>query len=287
MSKTKERSLKDRVKQIAKEQNRLFNDVWKTLILERFLTRLSRSDHQQSLIFKGGMLLAQYITIGRETIDLDFLLTNLDAEEESLRELITDIANTDLDDGFIFDSIEISEVRHIQTHYPGFDISLNAHCGGTRTKLSLDIGIGDTVTPLTKSIPLTRTQKGPVFVEEEISLQVYPLESIFAEKFETACFRGVDNSRMKDYHDLWMLTKKPEVLAIAKLDDAVKATFSHRNTNLELIPIYKDKDAEKQQNYWRSHLRGLIDEMKSILPADLNDVVTDINSWIETNLDIS
>ena len=36
MSKDLERSLKDRIKAIAKTQNRAFNDLWKTLVLERF-----------------------------------------------------------------------------------------------------------------------------------------------------------------------------------------------------------------------------------------------------------
>jgi hypothetical protein len=43
MSKELEQSLKDSVREIAKEQGRTFNDVWKTLVLERFLVRLSRS----------------------------------------------------------------------------------------------------------------------------------------------------------------------------------------------------------------------------------------------------
>ena len=40
MSKDLERSLKDRIKAIAKAENRAFNDIWKTLVLERFLSRL-------------------------------------------------------------------------------------------------------------------------------------------------------------------------------------------------------------------------------------------------------
>ncbi len=52
-----------------------FNQVWKQLLLERFLARLSHSKHQQKFIFKGGLLLAQYLMIGRETADIDFSLT--------------------------------------------------------------------------------------------------------------------------------------------------------------------------------------------------------------------
>jgi hypothetical protein len=38
--------------------------------------------------------------------------------------------------------------------------------------------------------------------EGEISLVVYPPETIFAEKLETVLSKGAANSRMKDYHDL-------------------------------------------------------------------------------------
>ena len=84
MNDAQEKSLKDRVRQIAKEQDRLFNDVWKNLVLERFLVRLSKSSYNKQLVFKGGMLLSQYIPIGRETVDLDFALRNFQAEQSSL-----------------------------------------------------------------------------------------------------------------------------------------------------------------------------------------------------------
>ena len=90
-------------------------------------------------------------------------------------------------------------------------------------------------------ISLSKTNKGALF-EEKISLKVYTIESIFAEKYETACFRGAGNSRMKDYHDLWMIIRDSSALDIAVLQKAIKQTFSHRNTSLELIPAYSGDD---------------------------------------------
>ncbi len=72
-----ETALKDRLKAIATEKGISFNETWKQFLLERFLARLSQSEHQDRLIFKGGLLLAQYLTIGRETTDADFLLRKL------------------------------------------------------------------------------------------------------------------------------------------------------------------------------------------------------------------
>ena len=67
-----ESALKERVKSVAAEKNLRFNEAWKLLLLERFLDRLSRSTHRDQFIFKGGLLLSQYLVIGRETVDIDF-----------------------------------------------------------------------------------------------------------------------------------------------------------------------------------------------------------------------
>lgn len=279
-----EQSLKDKIRQIAKEQNRLFNDVWTKLILERFLVRLSRSQYTDKLIFKGGMLLAEYLKVGRETLDLDFLLTGVPGERELLEQAVWEIVKMDLRDGFEFSSVQIKEVRHIQTHYPGFEISLVAVCGKTETPFSLDIGIGDIVQGRALEVGLSRTSKGPLF-EEEVTLQAYPIESIFAEKYETACFRGSENSRMKDYHDLWMMTQSPEVLDISNLKEAVVETFAHRGTPRELIPVYSGEEADKLQDHWNRHLRTLGEtEVSALLPELFAEVVDDINSWIERHI---
>ncbi len=56
-----ETALKERLKTTASEKDTTLNKVWKQLLLERFLARLSSSSYQDKFIFKGGLLLAQYI----------------------------------------------------------------------------------------------------------------------------------------------------------------------------------------------------------------------------------
>lgn len=65
-----EAALKERLKTIASEKETTLNKIWKQLLLERFLARLSDSLYHDNFIFKGGLLLAQYITINRETVDI-------------------------------------------------------------------------------------------------------------------------------------------------------------------------------------------------------------------------
>ena len=56
-----ETALKERLKVVAKTKGISFNEIWKQLLLERFLARLSASNHHEHFIFKGGLLLAQHI----------------------------------------------------------------------------------------------------------------------------------------------------------------------------------------------------------------------------------
>lgn len=72
---------------LGKEKGIPFNSCWKQLLLERFLSRLGRSAYANKLIFKGGFLLAYMMRIGRETVDLDFLLTRMKTEKETLEEI--------------------------------------------------------------------------------------------------------------------------------------------------------------------------------------------------------
>lgn len=285
MSSAIERSLKDKIKQISKDKQRAFNAVWQGLVLERFLSRLTRSRHREKFVFKGGMLLACYIELGRETTDLDFLLQNLQGELEPVSDAVKEVLEVELNDGFTFEFQKIAEIDHLQTPYPGFAVSIIARCGDTKTNVSLDIGVGDVVVSKELTISLSRSTKGPIF-ESDISLLVYPPESIFAEKLETACFRGIQNSRMKDYQDLWTmaLSEKPLVWDFGKLGQVLNDTFSHRGTELGLIPLADDDDCAKQEQYWQSHLRSLNLSLRESLPESFQEVVRQINEWLRNNL---
>lgn len=69
-----EQSIKEKIKALAKERESTFAELWRNLILERFLTRLAHSSYKEKFVLKGGTLLARYIHLGRETQDLDFFI---------------------------------------------------------------------------------------------------------------------------------------------------------------------------------------------------------------------
>lgn len=278
MSKDIERSVKDRIKAIAKAQNRAFNDLWKTLALERFLARLARSDKLDQLIFKGGFLLSKYLQLGRETADLDFSLTKTTGSIESVRALIAEILSLPYHDGFSFQDLVVEEMRHPHMEYPGYAVTTITCLGQTRTTIRMDLGIGDQVIPEKRSLALLALNNKPLF-ESEISIQVYPLSYIFAEKLEAIVYRGGTNSRMKDFYDIIVISKLPgfDLKASAAV---VGSVFKHRKTVLPKKLSYDQQAIDVLSRGWKRFIGTLEDEFADNMPKEFMEVVAEIEDLL-------
>jgi len=275
-----EQALKDRLQIIAREKEIPFNACWKQLLLERFLARLSRSTHVNKFIFKGGFLLSYMMKIGRETVDLDFLLTHMNVEVKGLQEVFEEIVSISSNDGFTFsfESIEILSQPHME--YPGYRTIFKASFANMKDKIHVDVGIGDVVEPQNREIKLFK-YRGKPFFEESISLLVYPIETIFAEKLETVLSKGSRSSRMKDFHDLLLLLRDKSLNNSKTLHENVKKTFDNRGTALKSIQF--DESGQKAlQHLWTAHLHGLGDIAKELdLPENISVIIDLINIGIK------
>lgn len=272
-----EAALKERVKAIATQKNITFNEVWKQLLLERFLARLSKSHHSEKFIFKGGLLLAQYLEIGRETVDIDFLMTKIRNEANAIENVIKDVIAITLEDGFLFSWFKIEELSQPHMFYPGFRVSLSVHLGKMKDKIQIDIGFGDLVDAVVNSYHSFEYKGAPIF-GDEISLLMYPAETIFAEKLETVISKGTTNSRMKDFHDLLLMVRKPSLLNSNKLFDAIQTTFGHRETKLNLPISFEEEGIQNLQKFWVNHLNSLGKfKDKLNLPLQIADLIQEIN----------
>lgn len=274
-----EQALKDRLQTIAKEKEIPFNACWKQLLLERFLVRLARSSHVDKFIFKGGFLLSYMMKIGRETVDLDFLLTRMSAEVKALQEVFEEIVSISSDDGFTFsfEGIELLSQPHME--YPGYRTTFKASFSKMKDKIHVDVGIGDIVEPQNREIKLFE-YRGKPFFEESISLLVYPIETIFAEKLETVLSKGSRNSRMKDFHDLLLLLRNKGLNNSKTLHKNVKKTFDNRGAVLKAIQ-FDETGLKTLQQLWTAHLHGLGDVSKELdLPENMITIIETINTSI-------
>jgi predicted nucleotidyltransferase component of viral defense system len=274
-----EQALKDCVHNIAKEKGIPFNECWKQLLLVRFLARLSCSRYSEKLVFKGGFLLSYMLEIGRETTDLDFLLTKMPASEQEIIEAAKEVASISLKDGFsfLYENIELLEQPHMD--YPGYRVTLKTEFNRMKDKIQIDVGIGDVVKPEERGFHLFEYKGKPLF-ESEISLLVYPPETIFAEKLETILSKGAANSRMKDYHDLILLSRSTGLIQHDSLHTTILDTFQNRGTTFELISFSED-EIKPLQKLWTAHLKSLGDRFINLgLPGEMQKAIHEINSYL-------
>ncbi len=246
--------------------------------------RLAKSEYRKHFVLKGGILLSKYIEIGRETTDVDFLAKKISNELNGLKIVFEKIASIDIQDGFLFQEIKVSELTHPHMGYPGVEVSIMAYFGKTRFKVAIDIGFGDIVDSIEYLIPLTNSSKGSLF-EENITLPCYPKEFIFAEKLETVIHRGSFNSRMKDFHDLYsMISSQP---SLGNVEEIIRMVFEHRETELALPITYDADELNRLQNFWNEYLRNLRAENLVSLPENIADVIAKTNNWLQLNTGLS
>ncbi len=276
-----ESALKERLKVIATEKETTLNKIWKQLLLERFLARLSASPYQDKFIFKGGLLLAQYIAINRETIDIDFLMTKIKSEMQNIEKVIKEVVAINSEDGFSFTWFSVEELNQPHMEYIGFRVTLNAQFGKMHDKIQIDIGVGDVVVPVEATFNPFEYKGKPIFAGE-ISLYVYPPEAIFSEKLETIISKGIINSRMKDYHDLLVMIREQNFLDTGKLPNSIQATFNRRGTPISLSINIDSNSMQSLQALWRNHLNGLGAFREHLnFPNQIDDVIKEINNWLQ------
>lgn len=279
-----EQALKERLKTIAKLENKTFQEIWKQLLLERILVRLSESTFKQQFIFKGGLLLSHYIPIERETKDIDFLNRTTLSNQGQIKKAFQTIFEIKSSDGFVFNLESMSVLSQPHMPQPGFRIKVTAQFGSMEDSVFIDLGTGDDVSPIKESIELIRYNGAPLF-EELISLHVYPLEAIFADKLDSIFSRGETNSRMKDFHDLLLMCRTQNQLNPSQVKLYIDKVFKNKTKPFK-PPIYFSVEAyNKMQPLWQKHQKGLGEKAPHLkLPQKIESVVDEINIWLNQHI---
>ncbi|MCB1103351.1 MAG: nucleotidyl transferase AbiEii/AbiGii toxin family protein [Cephaloticoccus sp.] len=222
-------SVKARLLTTAQQRGDTFNQVLVRYGVERLLYRLSQSAHRDKFLLKGAMLFAVWDdTLPRPTRDVDFL-SFAPAEIEVMKQLFRDIAQANVpDDGLQFDaaSVQVEEILDDDA-YGGVRVRLLARLGKAKVPLQIDVGSGDAVTPTAEEVVFPALLDFPA-----PQLRAYPIYTVVAEKFEAMVKLDLRNTRMKDFHDLWYLSRRFEFDG-PTLHRAVHATFARRQTELD------------------------------------------------------
>ena len=227
-------SLKARINNYAKNHGIAAQVVLQNYMFERFLERLSKSEHKDKFVIKGGMLIATIVGLDiRSTMDLDTTLRNLTFTEDQITQTVQSICNVALDDEVNFSVVSITPIRE-DDRYGGFCVRMDARYDTIITPLSIDISTGDVLTP-----SAVHYEFSGIFDESvRIGIWGYNIETVMAEKVETILSRGVFSTRPRDYYYIYILgtTQKYDK---ALFWEALSATANHRESKM----ILADREA--------------------------------------------
>ena len=227
--------LKALIKNLAKEKCISAQLVLQNYMLERFLERISLSSYRDNFIIKGGFLIASMVGLDtRATMDMDATIKGYPVKEDSIRKMIEEILGIPIEDGITFRLQSIHEIRE-DDEYSGYRASLIAEYGRMAVPLKLDITSGDKITP--REIEYSYKL---MWENRSISILAYNLSTILAEKLETILSRADQNTRPRDYYDVYILTKlQGENIDDKTLSLAFSATAEKRGS-AHLLSQFRD-----------------------------------------------
>lgn len=268
-------SVRQRLLNLARQQQQIFDVVLVAFGLERLVYRLSVSEYRDRFVLKGGMLVTLWTEdTGRFTRDIDFLAFGED-DEASLKEAFEAILSIDAGDGLVFDAANLTAapIREDQV-YGGMRLKTTAHLGKTRIPITVDLGFGDAL-----GDPAYQIDYGSLLDFPAASIRAYSPATVIAEKLQAVVALGIANGRMKDFYDLWAL---PRSLDIDKGELAltIRKTFERRNTKVPntcpagLSPEFSENPDKMIQ--WTAYADST--DLEAISLAEVTD---EIWQWLE------
>lgn len=241
--------LKAIIKNIAKNKNISTALVLQNYMLERFLERVSLSRYHDNYIIKGGFLIASMVGLdSRATMDMDATIKGYPVNEEAIRKMVADIIAVPVEDAIHFCLKSVREIRE-GDEYTGYRVALTADYEKMAVPLKLDITTGDKITP-------REIEYSYKLMMEDRSIRVlaYNLSTILAEKLETVVSRGNQNTRPRDYYDIYILSKlQAKNIDVDSLKAALSATTAKRGSSelmmqyAEIMRTVKSSDVMKRQ----------------------------------------
>lgn len=246
-------SLKAKASNLSNKTNIPNKYLIQNFMFEALLKRISKSKYKDKFIIKGGLLLSSIFGVNlRSTMDLDTTIKGLPLDRETITKVINDIISIEIGDNIKLEIENIKDIREEEL-YSGFNVNLKAEFDGLKTNLMIDITTGDVITY--KEVEF---KYNTLFDNEIINIMTYNYETILAEKFESIISRNIDNTRMKDYYDLYMFVNlKWNDINKDTLRKAIINTAKNRET-LEYIDnaskyIELISDDSRLKSLWNSY----------------------------------
>ena len=269
--------LKSIIKNMSKEKGISAQLVMQNYMLERLLERISISKYQPHFILKGGFLIAAMVGLDtRATMDMDATIKGLPVTKEMVKQMFMDICNIKIEDDVDFSFNKITEIR-AGDEYTGYRVSLTANYPPMAVPLKLDITTGDKITPREIIYEFKL-----LLEDRSIRILAYNLETVMAEKIETVITRGDQNTRPRDFYDIYILHElQGKNINYTSLRKAVQATAKNRNS-IEIVKNYKEiisiiRGSDTMQIYWKAYQK----DFEYAVDIEFNETLKSLEEILE------
>jgi len=204
-------------------------------------------------------------------IDLSGRTSN---DTSAIQAQFTDVIEVASDDGLVFDSKSLRVERITEeAEYDGVRVRFLGYLGTARITMQIDIGFGDVVYPEPTEVKLSS-----VLDEDHFTMLGYSCESAIAEKVETMIKLGLVNSRMKDFHDIWLLSRSFDYSG-SVLQEAMVQTFETRDTAIPPSPAaFTQRFVEEKQTQWQAYLRRM---SETTAPTSFGSIMAQVQTFTE------
>ena len=268
-------SVHQRLLNKARESSRPFNELLQHFAIERFIYRLSKSPHAGRFVLKEALMFSVWTgSMSRPTMDID-LLGKIENSLESIVAVLKNACEIEVEnDGIVFHKDTVSAARITEdADYKGVRGLLRGNLGNIR--LFLQVDFGDVIIPRPGKI------KYPVLLDiSPPELYGYTMESTVAEKFQAMVKLGLLNSRMKDFYDIWLLSRMFDFKG-ETLIEAIEKTFENRKTPVTNKPTIFNPSFMKDENKQAQWL-GFINQAKlGDAPASFESVAAGIKVFLQ------
>jgi len=275
--------LKSIISKKAHDNSDISQKFYQLFYFERILERISKSNYKGQIILKGGLLLTSIIGDDeRTTKDMDATLKGIPLTKNDIEKVFNEILNINIEDGVSFKIISIKDIR-LEDEYGGFRLNILSRLDNNKTYITVELTTGDIITP--KEM---KYNYNSIFEDKKIPTMSYTLETVLAEKFQTIVTRGLLNTRLKDFYDVYILINtKIDELNKYNLIKAIKNTFKRRETNFDMEQfneVINDLvDDHNMNNLWNEYV-SKSQYAKNVTFEDTIDAIKEIIKVLETEL---
>jgi len=245
-----------KLKNKAKASGISYQQCLQLFFQEEFLRRLAGSKYAENFVLKGGLFIYALTNFeSRATVDVDFLMRGLNNDLACMDEIIAEILAVNTGNDFVTFKAGKTEPIAVQRKYHGVSAQITGYIKNVRVPFNVDIGVGDVIVPNAQRRNIQTQLDG----YEKPEILTYSLESTIAEKFDAILQRFELTGRMKDFYDIYYLSRAFDFDGL-KLQTAIQETLQNRGTAYEkdsferVLSLVNEEDIQVK---WRYFLKTL------------------------------